>query len=371
MSNSTTSSFPDHDTLISASLRSLPPDSINDDTTKGVLFKSLSATDLVSVLTYWIVGTVGVIGNGLVCLVFKHIRRRRSQVNLFILNQAVADFVTSVLLLTFGTTRVLRDMIPIRGTAGEFICRFWWSRFFVFSCFAVSTFNLTTMSIERYIAVHHPLSYGIVFNSRNVNVMITLIWLIAPLMQYIFPIWMYAASNGACIFQTSWSFAAGCASGIILFCWEYFIPCLIMSTAYIKILSTLKMKENALNVTHEQNPSKMGTAEHQRKIIAHTRRRNITITLFLLFIIYFLCWTPNQFTFLQFNMGGPLDFNGAWYHFTVIAAFLNTTLNPFIYALKHSQFKQGLKAMCKRTRIVPVEETGSRTGIDTNETVLD
>ncbi|XP_072048423.1 galanin receptor type 1-like [Amphiura filiformis] len=363
MNNSTISSLSENSTSIL--LADIPG--------KGGLFKSLSATDLLSVLTYWIVGTVGIIGNGLVCMVFKVIRRRRSQVNLFILNQAVADFVTSVLLVTFGTTRVFRDVIPIKGTTGEFICRFWWSRFFVFSCFAVSTFNLTTMSIERYIAVVHPLSYSIVFNYRNVIVIITLIWLIAPIMQYIFPIWMYAASSGSCIFQSSWTFTAGCISGVILFCWEYFFPCLIMSSAYIKILLTLNSKEKALKVSHEHGSSSNGAAEHHhRKTIAHKRRRNITITLFLLFIIYILCWTPNQFTFLQFNIGGPLDFNGAWYHFTVVAAFLNTTLNPFIYALKHSQFQQGLKALCKRSRKVgPSDDTANRTVVDTNETVID
>ena len=349
----------------------VPPDNTDQRSGRGGVFESLSATDLVSVLTYWIIGSVGIVGNGLVCIVFKVIRRRRSQVNLFILNQAVADFTTSVLLVIFGTTRIFRNYIPFEGSTGEFLCRFWWSRFFVFSCFAISTFNLTIMSIERYIAVVHPMSYSIVFNYRNAMVIITLTWLFAPIMQYIFPIWMYEVVDHSCTIQSTWTFISGCIVGTILFCWEYFFPCLIMSSAYIKILLTLHNKAKALNVSTDQNPSTASTADHQRRSMAHKRRRNITVTLFLLFIMYFLCWTPNQFTFLQFNMGGRLDFDGAWYHFTVVAAFLNTALNPFIYALKHSQFQKGLKTLCKHGKVGPSEETVTRTGVDTNETVID
>lgn len=146
-----------------------------------------------------------------------------------------------------------------------------------------------------------------------------------------------------------------------------------MLVAYVSIMRTLKKKESQIQALSQKNTANSQSAQASSAIptrqsgirfnvqndkpaennnqptakpkstSAQARRRNVTVTLFIMFLVYVICWTPNQFTFLQFNLGGPLDFNGVWYHFTVFMAFLNTCINPFIYALKHKQFQKGLK----------------------------
>ncbi|KAJ8030451.1 Alpha-1A adrenergic receptor [Holothuria leucospilota] len=338
----------------------------------------LSFSDILTVFIYTVIGVAGIIGNMLVLIIFRHLKSRKSQVNSFILNQASADLMTSIFLISFGATLLARDSIFHVGFGGEFMCRFWWSRFFIFSCFAVSTFNLTSMSIERFIAVVLPLRYPLIFTKRFTLSVILFIWIVAPLMQWIFPLALYELDHvtASCRFQSSWSFAvAGAISGVTLFLWEYFIPVIIMLVAYISILRTLKRKETQIqsfgqsaNTQSTSQPpapnnddtgnrssgirfkvdnGNQATADRQppksKSSSAQARRRNVTITLFIMFIMYFICWTPNQLTFLRFNLGGPLDFNGFWYHFTVFMAFVNTCINPFIYALKHKQFQKGIK----------------------------
>lgn len=327
----------------------------------------LSGSELASVVIYWTIGILGLFGNTLVCVIFGLLKQRRSQVNLYILNQAFADLSTSLLLIAFGTTRVYKARIPNLGGFGEFLCRFWWSRFFLFSCFAVSAHNLTLMSIERYVAVVHPLQYSKHFTRRNTKISVLFVWLVAPTMQYIFPLFQYTVSDGDCSFQPSWTSLAGTAAGVVLFIWEYFMPCLIMSYAYTTIVRTLQKKERALTASHSQQ-SEASSARGPSKG-PQARRRNVTVTLFTVFIVYVLCWTPNQFTFLQFNLGGPLDFDGPWYLFTVIAAFLNSCSNPFVYALMHKQFQAGLKLLirCRRRNAVGDSTQNERS----NGTVLD
>lgn len=337
---------------------------------------ALSVSDIITVSIYSVIGIIGVIGNVMVLIVFRLLKSRKSQVNSFILNQALADFTTSLLLITFGLTRIIRHQINHTGGFGEFLCRFWWSRFFVFSCFAVSTFNLTAMSVERFIAVVLPLKYPFIFTKRRTYSIILVVWLIAPGMQWIFPIALYELDKetNSCKFQASWSFqVAGAISGVFLFLWEYFVPVTFMLIAYISILKTLKRKEVQIqglsqtktentrsaqtassvlptrqkgirfNVENNSNDDKRTKAPKPKATSAQVRRRNVTITLFIMFLVYVICWTPNQLTFLQFNLGGALDFNGAWYHITVFMAFLNTCVNPIIYALKHKQFQKGMK----------------------------
>lgn len=345
----------------------------------------LTGSDLVSVVIYWTTGCIGVLGNALVMIVFRHLRSKRSQANLFILNQSLADFVTSLFIITFGTTRIVRHSLSHYGASGFFLCRFWWSRFFVFSGFAVSTFNLTAMSIERYIAVVHPLKYQVFFKRRNTTIIILIVWIVGPIMQWVFPIWQHASVDGSCIFKSSWTKVHGIVVGVVLFCWEYFFPCLIMSYAYVTILRTLRIKERLVHAQvgapdqggepkTDANGNAKGNTVNKNNASskqAQARRKNVTVTLFILFIVYFVCWTPNQFTFLQFNLGGPLNFDGIWYHFTVVAAFCNTCINPFIYALKHRQFQAGMKSLFCRGKNAQRNNGSEQPGASLGGTVVD
>ncbi|XP_038051179.1 galanin receptor 2a-like [Patiria miniata] len=351
------------------------PWDVSTEATDGEMLEgpaALSGSELASVIIYWTIGSLGVIGNTLVCIIFRVLKQRRSQVNLYILNQAFADLVTALLLIAFGTTRVYRSDIPLVGAQGVFLCRLWWSRFFLFSGFAVSAHNLTLMSFERYIAVVHPLRYGKLFTPRFTKLTIVLVWLIAPIMQYIFPIFQRSLTDGKCTFQSTWTPIAGSAVGVCLFVWEYFLPCVIMSYAYITIVWTLKQKEKALTAsTQSQTVPTVSGGNRAPSKAAYSRRRNVTITLLTVFVVYVLCWTPNQFTFLQFNLGGSVNFDGAWYLFTVAAAFINSCANPFVYALMHKQFQAGLKLIIRCRRRGRAIMDGSLTDRSTMGTVVD
>ena len=72
-------------------------------------------------------------------------------------------------------------------------------------------------------------------------------------------------------------------------------------------------------------------------------RRNVIKTFVIVCVTYFICWTPNHVTYLWFFLGGDLDFDSAPYFFTVILAFLNMCVNPFIYTFKYHKFQVGLK----------------------------
>ncbi|XP_063967317.1 galanin receptor type 1-like [Lytechinus pictus] len=377
--------------------------SISTPVTHGTIevIHNLSANDIVSIVMYVIIGTFGIIGNTLVMIVFGLLTQKKSQVNMFIFDQALIDGCTSVLLILFGVVNVFRPKImafekdidvgngtntsSITGhflylspSTAEFLCRFWWSRFFLFACFAISTWNLTVMSIERYFAVLHPMTYSRNFSKRRAMIMMGLIWLIAPIMQYIPTIFQYTCGPGSCAFQESWSNAAGIVVGLALFVWEFVLPVCIMAFVYYKIVTEMRKKKMALRQKKKlvdppsatSTPTRMPNRGASK--IVHPSS-NITMTLCILFAVYTFCWAPNQITFLQFNFGGPLNFTGAWYHITVTLAFLNCCVNPFIYALRLQKFKKGMNMLMKgkwhrRTREsrAKMTESTSFNGIDSN-----
>ncbi|XP_022095322.1 octopamine receptor 1-like [Acanthaster planci] len=305
--------------------------------TEGPSEDELSPSAKFGVAVYCIIGSFGLVGNLVACIVFNTIKSKKNQVSLLIFTQALADLVSSIVIIIFGITRVYRHRLPTTGGTGEWLCRFWWTRFVIFYFFAISTFNLTLISLERYIAVIHPLTYAKRFTRRNTKIFVVIVWLFCPVMQWGQPLWGYTVVNGTCVTIKSWDDFGQAFFGVLLFLWELITPICVMGVCFVSIVITLRKKELACRTpTVKVKPERSGSVF---KPIKKHVRRDITMTLLILFILFVICWTPNQTTFVQFNLGGPLDFNGGWYHFTVILGFANCCVNPFVYAFRLRQFR--------------------------------
>ena len=56
------------------------------------------------------------------------------------------------------------------------------------------------------------------------------------------------------------------------------------------------------------------------------------------------CYTPNY-------LGKTFFWYGWFYHFTVVLAFTNSCINPFIYAAKYREFQQGVKRLMSKLKL--------------------
>ena len=345
-----------------------------------------------------ITGFVGAFGNTLVCVVIAStlVWSRSGNTNLLILHQAFIDDITSVIL-------ILRDTLPYpnipkAGGWGEFVCRMWVAESLLWMLFVVSTYNLCMMSLERFVAVSYPVVYSTRFKRRTSLLMILFCWTIAPLLHYFYPVGDSYNDKGVCRKRAGHHVALA-AVGITLFFWEFFIPFVFMAVVYARIVYLLRKQQRRVqgsnaNTSHQgphdgqpcaqpqQNshlqvlPDESGARfegastglsqvqgrlqvmspqplmqqqpHHQpqrRQAPSETVRRNVTVTFLAVFIMYGVCWMPNHLTFLQHGFGGPLDFNGTWLHLTLVLAYLNMSINPFIYALKYKLFREGFRRL--------------------------
>ena len=354
---------------------------------------------IIVTVIFIIIGFVGTFGNALVCVVIASTLAwaRSGTTNLLILNQAAVDTLTSVILIL--SYALPQPDIPETGRWAEFLCRMWVSHTLLWMLFVVSTFNLCMMSLERYIAVAFPVVYSTRFRKRTALGMIVFSWIVAPMLHYYYPVAFDYNDNGTC--SNRGKSAEVAAIGVTLFIWEFFIPFVIMTVVYTRIVFLLRKQhlrvmrvahdtggnanslprdDDTLPRIHIQKPPQSGantpraanaisqhpsmrhgqgkppSGEHNAhrgvRALSETLRRNVTITLLSVFVMYVICWMPNHLTFLQFGLGGPLNLSGAWYYITLVLAYLNMSINPFIYALKYNMFKQGFRRLFCRTRCV-------------------
>ena len=79
-------------------------------------------------------------------------------------------------------------------------------------------------------------------------------------------------------------------------------------------------------------------------------KRNVIQTFLIVSICFVVCWSSEQVYYLLFNLGYDADFNGTFFKFSVVMAFGNCTINPFIYLLKYKDYQIALRYSfaCKR-----------------------
>ena len=77
-------------------------------------------------------------------------------------------------------------------------------------------------------------------------------------------------------------------------------------------------------------------------------KNNVIKTLFL--VAFFICYVGSEMFDLFFYLGFEIDWNGLHYKFVVSMAFLNCTINPFIYLTNYKEFQKTLMGQfCCRT----------------------
>jgi len=79
--------------------------------------------------------------------------------------------------------------------------------------------------------------------------------------------------------------------------------------------------------------------------------RNAVVTSLMICCGFIACWSLNEiYFFLSLINMYPVDFSGWFYHFTVVLVFLNSCINPFIYAAKYREFQRGVRRLLEKVR---------------------
>lgn len=112
---------------------------------------------------------VGLIGNSLVVVVVSFNQQMRSTTNLLIINLAVADLLFIVFCVPFTAT----DYI-LYWPFGDLWCKC--VQYLIVVTAYASVYTLVLMSLDRFLAVVHPIASMYVRTEKNANTAIFIIW---------------------------------------------------------------------------------------------------------------------------------------------------------------------------------------------------
>ena len=297
-------------------------------------------------IAYYIIGSVGILGNLLVIIVVINFRAMRSKnINILALNQSMVDMIASAFIA--ASTRS-DNHTYFEGAWGVFVCLFWTQDLTMWSLLMVSTINIVAITLERYIAIVHPIRYhnSSVRLKRQLTIMaIAIAWLVGCGFNVTITSATMVVRDHRCHAMVNFhSEAWQKTNGVAMFFFEFFLPFAICILCYIRIIWTLRHRVVPLGIA-------VVSSSHQGSDVNQTTTGviiNIHKTFGIVVLCAVLCNSCNQCLLLAYNFGYPLDVSGWLYNSSVIAAFANCCVNPFIYVFKYKMFQNGLKKLFYR-----------------------
>uniref|UniRef100_A0A8C3C5R1 Nociceptin receptor n=1 Tax=Cairina moschata TaxID=8855 RepID=A0A8C3C5R1_CAIMO len=303
----------------------LPTNWFNNSTGDSFLPLSIKIT---IVVVYSIVCIVGLVGNCSVMYVIVRFTKMKTATNIYIFNLALADTLC-LMTLPFQGTDTFLGFWPF----GNVLCKIAISIDY-YNMFT-STFTLTMMSVDRYIAICHPIKALDIRTPHKAKVVNVCIWALASVFG-IPAMVMGSAENENneidCLIKLPspvdyWD----PVFGICVFLFSFMIPVLIITICYSLMIRRLK------NVRVLS-----GSKEKDRNL------RRITRMVLVVVAVFIICWTPIQIFVLVQCLGAKAEseLELAISCFCTALGYANSSLNPVLYAFLDENFKACFKKFC-------------------------
>ncbi|XP_076130807.1 trace amine-associated receptor 13c-like [Alosa pseudoharengus] len=266
--------------------------------------------------------------NLLVIISIFHFKQLHTPTNLLILSLAVAD-------LFIGLT-----VMPVEGSQlietcwyfGDTMCNIFP---FIFSVAHLGSLcSLVLISIDRFIAVSDPLRYSLKVTHNKVVIIVVLSWcfcllyILFLLYDHLTEMEPHRTCHGECLLTISFSWIV-----VDVFV-SFIVPCSTMIILHMKIFCTAKYHTKVINSVTERE-----RAGNKDTIRSKKSSRKAAKTIGVLVTVYLLCYMPYNFSIFAY---GTESLSYIWTCLVWIM-YLNSCMNPIIYALFYSWFKVSTK----------------------------
>ncbi|XP_037502254.1 5-hydroxytryptamine receptor 1-like [Rhipicephalus sanguineus] len=223
-----------------------------------------------------------------------------------------------------------------RWDLGRAACDAWVS-VDVASCTA-SILNLCMISVDRYLAITRPLTYGVRRTARRAWACIGAVWLLAALIS-VPPLLVLGNEHGTptmptCLVCQHLAYQLYATLG------AFYIPLFVMLSMYWRIHTAAK---KVVEAEHRARPG-----PRTRSLRVAVRERKASITLGIILTAFTACWLPFFALALVRPLGGkPLP--ELAHSLALWLGYTNSALNPVIYVTFHHDFRRAFRdLLCLR-----------------------
>lgn len=271
---------------------------------------------------------VSMVGNALVVISVIYFKDMQRKTYVLIANLAIADLGVSLLCMPVSLGTVIKG----DWVFGDTFCNI--NGFFEALFLFASIHGLMHISIHKYFQLARPLQR---VDKKWASVMIALTWIVAFTVAMAPVVGLTENEYKPGTSQCGPKFPEG-VTGVIHAGYSVLMGFIIPWTVLV-ICYTIIFR----NITKHGKRMERNSSMGQRRVFMQQKR--ITVTLFVVFIVFFICWSP----FIIFNIFGfTLGFENIpiWPNAYVYwMGYLNSAINPVIYGWRNRTFKKAFRAI--------------------------
>ncbi|XP_007886823.2 somatostatin receptor type 5-like [Callorhinchus milii] len=287
---------------------------------------SLSSYDILIPTLNCLLCLVGLVSNSLVIFtIVQQAKMRRVASNIYIFNLAMADG-----LFMLGLPFLALQIALHRWPFGGFMCKL------VMILDSInqftSVFCITMLSVDRYLAVVHPIRSYKWHNPSLAKKISLMLWLISFIL--VIPLAIYSDVDhtfGICTFI--WPepvFMWNTAFIVYTFVLGFVLPFIIITLCYIMLLVRIRTKAVTPCIQHSDSSEK-----------------KITCMVVAIVLGFAICWLPFYlinvcFLFLPLTVSFPIK---RLFEFMVTLSYSNSCLNPILYICLSESFWRSFQMM--------------------------
>ncbi|XP_047225520.1 trace amine-associated receptor 13c-like [Girardinichthys multiradiatus] len=267
--------------------------------------------------------------NLLIIISISQFRKLHTTTNILLLSLAVSDFLVGLLLMP---GEILRSTTC--WFLGDVICYVYFYLVCLIICGSIG--NIVLISVDRYVAICHPLHYATRITLGRVKCCICLCWLGAGFYSifYVKDDLIQPGRGKSCFGECT--FILSYLTGTIDLILTFIIPVSIIILLYMRVFVVAVSQARAMR-------------SHITAVTLHcsanpaTKRSELKAarTLGVLIVVYLTCYCPYYtYSLIRTNVTST-----KYASFFIFLFYFNSCLNPVIYALFYPWFRKAIKVI--------------------------
>ncbi|KAJ3609759.1 hypothetical protein NHX12_024270 [Muraenolepis orangiensis] len=317
--------------------------------TLGVWVDMDTRYKVISSVLFLVICVLGVVGNVMVVLVVLTTKHMRTPTNCYLVSLAVADLMV---LTAAGLPSVAESVFGGRWVFGRYGCLC--ITYFQYLGINASSCSITAFTVERYIAICHPIKAQFLCTLSRAKKIILSVWVFTSLYCVM---WFYLSDLQELVYDNITVVTCGYKVPRRFYMPVYFfdfgvffvVPLLLSAVLYGLIARILFTNPLPSSV---KDKCKNGHGGASSKNTRHsnstaTSRRQVTKMLAVVVILFAALWMPYR-TLVVVNSFLDEAYLDRWFLlFCRCCVYLNSAANPLIYNAMSQKFRAAFRKICR------------------------
>uniref|UniRef100_H2N2F0 Thyrotropin-releasing hormone receptor n=1 Tax=Oryzias latipes TaxID=8090 RepID=H2N2F0_ORYLA len=319
--------------------------SMLDNQTLGVWHDYSIEYKVISVLLVSLICGVGIVGNMMVILVVLTTKHMRTPTNCYLVSLAAAD----LMVLTAAGLPNITDALRGQWVYGYAGCL--GITYFQYLGINASSCSITAFTVERYIAICHPIKAQFLCTLSRAKKIIMLVWALTSVYCVM---WLFLSDTKKLVYDNvvllTCAYKVSRSHYLPIYFTDftvfYVLPLLLATVLYGLIARILFL--NPLPADPKASSSR-GCGDSQRR--ESSRRQEpqpgVTKMLAVVVVLFAVLWMPYR-TLVVVNSFLEKAYLDTWFLlFCRLCIYLNSAINPVIYNAMSQKFRTAFKKLCQ------------------------